>query len=232
MPDEKINEVERFVVKLPRNRFANPAWHERSFVAFTRDEVGGDTRYSMVTNESTLCSFDWQYSVFGSLCSDRAQRTVDGSLVVNGKVVLPETYLRLWRLAFKQPLFAEDLAKTFGVALIGFVEAPLEKVRDARCGHAYSPFATFAEFEAAYGSTFLDLGAGRFRVEFDFCSPGVAWGAWDSQYAALIMSTAAYDGRIQRDEWKSGAFVRVLDSNGKVPDVRIPLDQQLLFAGA
>lgn len=128
------------------------------------------------------------YSLINLLCSDRAMRTIGGQLRVGGRIVSPEDYLGLWRVALALPLTPAELAQKLGLQIVVTLGAALEQARSARCGWTGSPFPTFAEFESTYGHRFTvnteRSGPQRFELELDLREANAAR---DAFYARSIL---------------------------------------------
>jgi hypothetical protein len=72
-------------------------------------------------------NFPGFHRVMDILCDDRAQRCVDGQLLVNGQGwILPERYLGLWRRALQRPIALPDVAMTLGQSLVAIFDTRLD----------------------------------------------------------------------------------------------------------
>ena len=162
---QPINEVGRAAIVLPNDTsfYSTPLFIAVAFDAGTH----GVTPEILGASRSTL-PFLAAYEIFSRLCGDRAMRTVDGSLRVDGDVVTPERYLGLWRTGIGQASTPEQFAERH--ALCAYVElgGRFEGLRGQRASWSSSPFKTFDHFETAYRERidYLDDNE-RFRVEFD-----------------------------------------------------------------
>lgn len=179
-----VNEIGRFLVKLPENAtfYGDPHYVP---IAFEATDDGCESR--IVGIPPTCLAYLPKYRVIGALCGDRAQRTVDGALVVCGKPITPERYLALWRQGLAEASAPAILTAEHGLRLAAVIEAPLAPLWKAKAPWSGSPFATFDEMHARYASQIQDLGDGRFRIELDLRAEDAAR---DAFYAGAIVSSA------------------------------------------
>lgn len=190
-----VNEIGRFIVKLPENAtfYGDPHYIP---IAFEATDDGCESR--IVGIPQTRLAYLPKYRVIGTLCGDRAQRTVDETLVICGQAITPERYLALWRKGLAEAQAPAVLTAEQGLRLGAFIEAPLAPLWKAKSPWSGSPFATFGQMHARYASQIQDLGDGRFRLEFDL---RVDDAARDAFYAEGIVSSAlGHD----HDAWRAG----------------------------
>lgn len=102
------------------------------------------------------------------MCNDRAIRTVDGELLVEGKSITPERYLACWRVSIAHPLSPVQFAERFGRIPCAVLGGPLVRLRGRPKSWTSSPFERFDDFEDAYRDRIAYLDGGqRFRIELD-----------------------------------------------------------------
>lgn len=179
-----INEIGRFITKLPPDStyYSSPVYLPLAF-----DLVDGRRHASLLTRGGKSLGYLASYEIIGYLlCEDRAQRTVDGDLVVNGMRITPEKYLGLWRSALEAAETPEDLFRRQGLALIATISAPLALVKAATRSWSGAPFQDFAAFEAKYGSA-ISYEGDRFSIRFDMRAPDAPR---DAYYIADLVASA------------------------------------------
>ena len=76
-----LDEVGRLVIHLPDDA---TFYGERSYLPIAVDLVDGSKTPSLLRADQHGVHYMAQYEVFSALCSDRAQRTVDQTLLVGG----------------------------------------------------------------------------------------------------------------------------------------------------
>lgn len=179
-----VNEIGRFLVRLPENAtfYGDPHYVP---IAFEATDDGCESR--IVGIPAARLVYLPKYRVIDTLCGDRAQRTVDESLVVRGKPITPERYLALWRQGLAEAAPPTILAARHGLRICAVIDAPLEPLWKAKQPWSGSPFETFDELHARYASQIKDLNNGRFRLEFDL---RVDDAARDAFYAEALVSSA------------------------------------------
>lgn len=156
-----INEVDRVCIVLPPNATFYSAF---PYIAVAFD-AGSNGATPKILGRSEL-PYLAKYRIFSELCQGRAIQTVDHRLVVNSKPVTPETYLGLWRKAITQALTPTQFTEQYGLKLIVLLGGFLEGLREVKSHWTSSPFATFADFEAAYAEKIQYMDSGRqFRLE-------------------------------------------------------------------
>ena len=181
---ERIDEVGRVVVRLEPDA---TIYGEDAYVALAFDEIAGQARARLLHDRSRHHTYLARYQLIDLLCSDRAARTVDETLLVKGRPITPERYLRLWRAALAEALSPPALEARHGLKVVAVLEGPLEPLRGTRAFWTSSPFQTFDEFFDRHASRIQLLAEGRFRVEFDL---GEAHGARDAYYGSSFLSSA------------------------------------------
>lgn len=186
---QPINEVARVAIVLPEDtcfysdhRFIAVAFHATSTdgTAYIVHEILGASR--------SCLPFLAGYEIFSRLCGDRAMRTVDDALRVNGETITPECYLGLWRTAIGQPLTPSRFTERFGYSIYAVLGGQFDGLRGKRKSWSSSPFETFDDFEAAYRDRIDYLDDGRcFRIDLDL---GLAHAARDAFYLEAFLSSA------------------------------------------
>lgn len=89
---QPINEVARAAIVLPKDTsfYSSPL-----FIAVAFDVDAHSVTPTVLGASRSTLPFLAAYEIFSTLCGDRAMRTVDGCLRVNGDVITPESYLGL-----------------------------------------------------------------------------------------------------------------------------------------
>lgn len=163
-----VEEAARIVVKLPDK---TSFYGDTRFVAIAIDRgADGALLASVLTDRPFGLPLLASYRIFSILCEDRAQRCVDGGLTLDGRAVLPERYLRLWRNAIQTAITPAELGAEHGLRLVAHLAGPLEKLRGKKAIWTESPFPTFDDFHAAYAQQFVLCGE-EFRLDLDFRQP-------------------------------------------------------------
>lgn len=111
-----------------------------------------------------------------ALCADRAQEVVDGSRTVDGRLIAPEAYLKLWRRAVAQALPVHRLGLLHNFQLLVHMRGTLELLREARSYWDTSPFTCFREVLQRYPQA--ERQSGRFELSLDLATDGAARAAW------------------------------------------------------
>lgn len=144
------NEIQQAAILLPDDTtiYGDPRYVA---VAWTL-HPSNDTTAQVLGNQRRCLPFLARYEVFDLLCQDRAMRTVDGGLRVDGHVVTPENYLTLWRRTLDRPVSAGQFARQFGVYPAAVFNAPLAPLRGQRSSWSSAPFKRFDDLESRYAS--------------------------------------------------------------------------------
>lgn len=195
---ERINEVRRALVRLPGDA---TIYGDETFIVVAFDEVAGMVEATLLHSKCRHQRFLAQYEVFHLLCDGRAARTVDETVLVEGRPITPERYLRLWRAAFDQALSPAAFEASHGLKLVVLLEGPLAPLRGAAAPWTSSPFRTFEDFFERHRRRIEVLDGGRFRVELDL---GRSQGARDAYYGSSFLSSARGD----RDAWSTTHVIR------------------------
>lgn len=209
-----LDEVGRLVIHLPDDA---TFYGERSYLPIAVDLVDGSTTPSLLRADQHGVHYMAQYEVFSALCSDRAQRTVDQTLLVGGTPTTPERYLRLWRDAMTTSVSAETAATLHGIRAVAVLQAPLASVTGAKSSWTTCPFGSFTSFRAKYGGQMSLASDGTFALELDLARPG---SARDAYYGASMMSSVL---RSEPTAWRASIELRVTAGHH---------EQVPLFAGA
>lgn len=189
-----LNELARAVIGLPLDATLYSSPH---FVAIVWDD-GPTPRPSILGAEDTALPYFASYQLINRLCGDRAMRTVDGTLRVRQRTLTPEAYLGLWRAAMQAPLTPQELASRFSLKILVTLGAALAPARLASRVWTSSPFESFLDFEAAYGSRFVlsptASGASGFELTLDLCAPQAARDAFYGR--ALVTDRKDAEGHV------------------------------------
>lgn len=162
---QPVNEVGRIAVALPEDV---TFYSDRRFIAVAFDADAHGVMPEILGGSRSYLPFRAAYEIFSDLCGDRAIRTVDGELLVDGKIILPERYLALWRTAIGQPVTPSLFADRYGYEIVAILGGTLANLHGKRKSWSSSPFETFDDFEAVYRDRieYLDDDQ-RFRIAFD-----------------------------------------------------------------
>jgi len=179
-----VDEVGRLVIHLPDDATFYGA---RSYLPIALDLVERVKTPSLLRPDPQGINYMAQYEVFSALCSDRAQRTVDQTLLVGGQPTKPERYLGLWRDAIAASVSAESAAEEHGIRVVAVLQAPLAAMASAKSSWTCCPFGTFAAFQARYAKQMDLAGDGAFTLELDLARPGAAR---DAYYGASMICAA------------------------------------------
>lgn len=219
-PIRPANEIERVAIVLPQD---TTFYHEQRYLAVAWDkETAGATTGQIIGDHRQRLPFLAGYHLFSKLCGDRAMRTVDGSLRVNGQVITPERYLSLWRGTLAKPITAEQFTERHGQQVLLVLGAPLAPLRGQRSAWTSSPFVYFDDFEAAHRDRIeyrTDGGSEHFEIALDLREPNAAR---DAFYAAsFIQETSLKDQGLVE--------VRLQPSRPAEPQFRAAITQPELF---
>lgn len=179
-----VNEVGRVVIHLPEDAIFYEA---RSYLPVVIDQVDGMNRPALLRSGGQNLHYLAGYEIFNTVCSDRAQRTVDQALLVDGAPITPERYLTLWRAAIKGSVPINTAAREHGFDVVAILSGPRAEMAGAKATWTNCPLGSFAAFEAKYRRHFSAAGDGSFRVELDLARPDAAR---DASFAASMMSNA------------------------------------------
>ena len=147
LPD---NEIQQAAILLPDDTtiYGDPRYVA---VAWTL-HPSNDTTAQVLGSQRRCLPFLARHEVVDLLCQDRAMRTVDGGLRVDGRLVTPENYLAQWRRTLGRPMSATQFASQFGVYAVAVFDAPLAPLRGQRSSGSSSPFERFDDLESRYAS--------------------------------------------------------------------------------
>ncbi len=164
-----VNEFARVAVVLPQN---TTFYTQQCFIAIAFDNVAGKATHEILGASTSRLPFLAGYEIFSRLCGDRAMRTVDGTLRINGEIVKPERYLELWRNTIQDAVTPEELPDRFGQTIHVRLHGKFEGLRGKRKMWTSSPFETFDDFQACYRDRMTDVDNGQgFYIEFDLRLP-------------------------------------------------------------
>ena len=196
----------RLVIHLP-NDATLVGW--RTYLPVVADHVAGQTTRSLLRERDRGIDYDAQYSVFSLLCSDRAQRVVDKTLLVQGKPITPERYLGLWRNAIESSVSLDAAARDHGLHPFATLSGPLALLRSTNSSWTCCPFGSFTAFEAKYGEAMQVNSEGNFTLEIALASQD---GARDAYYGASMLSSA-----LRKSDAAWQAFVTLRQSQIGLP---------------
>lgn len=169
---QHINEVARVAIALPKD---TTFYSDQRFIAVAFDATANGVSHEILGAARPCLPFFARYELFSHLCGDRAMRTVDGALRINGETIRPERYLALWRVAIGQPLTPTEFTERHGYVAYAALAGNLNELRSKHKSWSSSPFETFDDFETAYHDriAYVDDGQ-RFRIELDLRSEHAA----------------------------------------------------------
>lgn len=193
------NEVGRVVIHLPDDA---TFYRDRSYLPIAIDLVDGTQIPSLLRSDSHGIDYMAGYEIFSALCSDRAQRTVERSLLVDNAPITPEGYLGLWRSAIGNSMPPEAASKTLGIQAVAVLQAPLAAMAGARSSWTSCPFGAFEAFQAKYRRELNASDDGVFTLELDLARPEAAR---DAYYAASMVSSRLRQGAIV---WRASIELR------------------------
>ena len=170
-----INEIARCLIRLPIDA---GIYNDHRYIAIVFEEERNRVAPRLLALHRHKLRYLAQYEVLSELCDDRAQRTVDQSLLVNRKPVTPEHYLTTWRKAFAAAIDFDALRERYGLTVHACLKGHLAAARTFRSFWDGSPFQDFAQFEAMYGDRFNLGDQGNFETTFDLREPGLARDVW------------------------------------------------------
>lgn len=181
-----INEVARAVIALPPDA---TIYSSTVYLAVAFDASGAQVNPTLLTRGSSKSlGYLAGYELIGYLlCGDRAQRTVDRSLVVGGKEVTPEAYLALWRTAVDGAYSPGAFKARHGLSLIATICGPVDRMSQYRSSWTSAPFKSFARTRHAEN---LEVSGGRFQLRLDLAEPNAAR---DAYYIAEMVGSACRD---------------------------------------
>jgi len=181
-----INEVGRVVVRLSDDA---TIYGSATYVAIAFDASPGSPERSpsLLSRFPNGLGYQAQYELFYGLCADRAQKTVDGQLVADGRPISPEKYLCLWRQAIEHACSAGALFTDHGLRLVATLRAPLAAMSGKQSPWTSSPFADFEAFHAKHGRSMAVDAAGVFTLALDLRGRHAAR---DAYYGASMLSCA------------------------------------------
>lgn len=206
------NEVGRLVIHLPDDA---TFYDKRSYLPVALDLVeGSQTPHpSLLRADEQGINYMAQDEVFSALCSDRAQRTVDQTLLVGGDPVTPERYLGMWRAAIASSVSPETAAKEHGIRPVAVLLGPLAAMSGAKSSWTTCPFGTFDAVRARYGKQIEVARDGTFALELDLVQPGCAR---DAYYTASMMCAVL---RRETTAWR--ACIEIRTTSGRRGQVQL-----------
>jgi hypothetical protein len=166
-----INEVGRLVIVVPGGN--GGAGLGEKYVA-----VALEDRHGQKVAESVTSFPEYAYSVIGRVCDSRAVETVGGTLKVNGKVMTPEAYLKLWRDAVANAVTPEQALQDCGVKVTLVVGGNSVHQAGMKRQWTTDPMDGFDGWAERYASRINPDADGYFSFEMDLGDPE-AHHAWE-----------------------------------------------------
>ncbi len=172
------NEIARWVIKLPGQTYGSDIY---AFVA------QDDTGFTLLGEPNQ------SYSLIGDLCNrgKRAWLTVDQTLLVNGKPIAPEAYLRLWRKALAETVTPQVFCQQTGQTIAYDFAVDLERDGKKITEWNGSYYQSIAQFIDEHGISLTSTDA-VLKASIDFREPK-AWAKVES-----IRHLASWDRESQR----------------------------------
>lgn len=223
-----LNEAGRAMISLPPDATIHSGSH---YLAIAFDATPESDAAPVILGGAEL-PFMALWELLSLLCGDRAQRTVDGTLLAGGRPVTPEAYLKLWRDASAAALTPEQFATRYGLVPTFLIEGSLLLARGCERAYTSSPFAVFDDFETACRDEMQVSEDGtRFVVTLDARRPNAAR---DAYYGASFLSRDRHpQGR--RTVGAARTELRRIETSVPMPWLtgpRSPAPQRDLFAFA
>ena len=167
-----MNEIGRLVIVVPEDK-ESFAGLGRKFVA-----VALESRDGVMHAESVTRYPEYAYSLIGRVCDSRATETIGGGLLVGGKTVTPEGYLKAWRAAIAQAVTPEEAAATHRLAVKLIVRGNAAKQKGMPIQWTYDTKGGFDGWAAELADRINPDKDGYFEFELDLRDPG-AYLTWD-----------------------------------------------------
>lgn len=167
-----VNEVDRVVIRLPDDA---TIYRSPTYIAVAIDASESGVLAPSLLNHCDRLDYLAPYELFNSLCRDRAQRTVDGRLLMEGRPIAPEQYLALWRSAIVKALSPSAANASHGMRIFARLSAPLGAAKGWRSPWTSCPFGTFdAVLKKHRASVQVDDTSGVFVLCLDLRSLNAA----------------------------------------------------------
>lgn len=167
-----MNEIGRVVIVAPETR-QDFGGLGRNFVAVALESRDGKVHAESVTHYPS-----YSYSLIGRLCESRATETIGGGLLVSGKTVTPEAYLRTWREAIAQAVTPQEAAAAYGLAVKLIVRGNAAKQKGMPIRRTYDTKDGFDGWAAELADRIHPDADGYFEFELDLREPD-AYLTWD-----------------------------------------------------
>ncbi len=166
-----VNEIGRVVIVVPGGDGGMGLGEH--YVGVSLDEGPSGTVATSITSVP-----QYAYSLIGRVCDGRAVATVGGDIVVHGKPVPPEKYIRLWREALAKAVSPEEAAEKFGVAASLVVRGNLSRQAGHNRHRTTDPMPNFDGWAKAFATVMQPDAEGYFEFALDLREPQ-AFTAWD-----------------------------------------------------
>ena len=211
-----MNEIGRLVIVVPE-KSRDFGGLGRTFVA-----VALESRDEQVHAESVTQYPQYAYSIIGRVCDSRATETIGGGLLVGGKTVTPEAYLRTWRAAIAQAVTPQEAAATHGLAVKLIVRGNVNKQKGKPIQWTYDTKGGFDEWAAELADRIHPDKDGYFEFEMDLRDPD-AYLTWD-------VVCGYRDSRDNDPRNERGMRIELLRGEGAAVEVNEQPEQAALFA--
>lgn len=167
----EINEIGRVVIQVPDGAGSVGLGHH--YVAVALELHGGVLRAESVTRYP-----EYTYSIIGRVCDSRAVEAVGGGLLMNGKEVTPEAYLKAWREAIEQAVSPQVAMERHGVKVTLIARGSIGAQKGKPAQWTYDPKRGFDDWCAELGGRMYQDGSGYFSIGFDLSEQG-GYKTWD-----------------------------------------------------
>lgn len=156
---DTTNEVGQIIVELPCANFS------KSNFVLAQDEGKG---WQIISPKSSRVTFR-NHTPVSLICDTRAKYTVRGSLLLNGKKVTLQQYLKKWRTT--QVISVEKLSQQFGLCILVHARIHLQREREALWSYNTKANAIkkFEDFERKYPKYFNQPVIDGEYIETVFC---------------------------------------------------------------
>lgn len=167
-----INELNRLIIDCrPRPN------HDSAYLPLVIDDTSNGPQASLMAGP--IFDFLAPYRIMQALCDDRAQRTVDHQLLINGQPITPERYLKIWRSALTQPLSLRALGDQFGLRLLVHMQGAPEIPDHWRSPYQDAPFPNFSTFINHYREQIVETD-GLLHLALDLRQPDALHHLWSA----------------------------------------------------
>lgn len=166
--DSIINEVNRITLLLPERE---SSFYSSEFLAIAIDQLAEGTAHHLLRYIPGRLSFMGYKAVISTLCNDRAQRCVDGRLLVEGRPIKPERYIPLWREALQKAVSLKRFCEANRSQITAVITGVYAEMQTRRYQHPSEPFYAFEQIEAHYQQRLQHFADGSFVLKINLLEP-------------------------------------------------------------